>query len=187
MAYPISWHSTLLGHIYISRYSHGLSIYKSLLFNLNISHILLWCNCSDPIYRFPVYPILPFFEIVLQRKFAFSPFSLLTSGRLCKEIFSFSHFLCSHMRCLAKFFEDFAFFFAHRWDAQPRFLIILHFSLPTGETLSQDFFSFSHFLCSHMRCLAKFFEDFAFFFALFHALQQRFFCFLLFLGLIPPV
>ena len=151
MAYPISWHSTLLGHIYISKYSHGLSIYKSLLFNLNISHILLWCNRSDPIHRFPVYPILPFFEIVLQRKFAFSPFSLLTSGRLCKEIFSFSHFLCPLARRSAKFF------------------------------------SFSHFLCSHMRCLAKIFENFAFFFALFHALQQRFFCFLLFLGLIPPV
>ena len=121
MAYPVSWHSTILGHICISKYSHGLSIYKSLLFNLNISHILLWCNCSDPIHRFPVYPILPFFEIVSQRKFAFSPFSLLTSGRLCKEILSFSHFLCSHMRCLAKIFFFFTFY------------------LLTYETFSQDF------------------------------------------------
>ncbi len=146
MAYPVSWHSTILGHICISKYSHGLSIYKSLLFNLNISHILLWCNCSDPIHRFPVYPILPFFEIVSQRKFAFSPFSLLTSGRLCKEILSFSHFLCplakrsakffsfSHFLCpqvrrSAKIFENFAFFFARIRDIQPRF------------------FSFSHFLC----------------------------------------
>ena len=165
MAYPVSWHSTILGHICISKYSYGLSIYKSLLFNLNISHILLWCNYSDLIHRFPVYSILTFFESDLQRKFAFLIFSLLTSGRLCKEILSFSHFLCplakrsakffsfSHFLCpqvrrSAKIFENFAFFFARIRDVQPRFLRILHFSLPAYETFSQDFFLFHIFFAN---------------------------------------